>query len=296
MSSPYDDPIPLPRVQAGNLVEALSAADDLPVEALERAAAAPDRIAEAVLAVVQRAGAGETLSKRDQNLLFWGVFVLGHGRDKRLYRPLLTLLRRPDADLDGMLDDALLEALPRLVANVFDGDAAPLQALLCDPAGEESSRMTLFGTLAFLTWDGRIPMEDTRAFLERFDGMRPLRPGDAGWHGWEATVAHLGLADLLPLVAAAHADGRLLGDMAGPEWCAEGVSRALAEDRDPARFEDDMLGYLGHPLDELGELLSDGGEDGPPTEPVRNPLRAVGRNDPCPCGSGKKHKKCCLAA
>ena len=21
----------------------------------------------------------------------------------------------------------------------------------------------------------------------------------------------------------------------------------------------------------------------------------IGRNDPCPCGSGKKHKKCCLA-
>lgn len=22
----------------------------------------------------------------------------------------------------------------------------------------------------------------------------------------------------------------------------------------------------------------------------------VGRNDPCPCGSGKKHKKCCMAS
>jgi len=22
----------------------------------------------------------------------------------------------------------------------------------------------------------------------------------------------------------------------------------------------------------------------------------IGRNDPCPCGSGKKYKKCCLAA
>ena len=22
--------------------------------------------------------------------------------------------------------------------------------------------------------------------------------------------------------------------------------------------------------------------------------KKVGRNDPCPCGSGKKHKKCCL--
>jgi len=24
------------------------------------------------------------------------------------------------------------------------------------------------------------------------------------------------------------------------------------------------------------------------------PARKVGRNDPCPCGSGKKYKKCCL--
>jgi Flp pilus assembly protein TadD len=25
-----------------------------------------------------------------------------------------------------------------------------------------------------------------------------------------------------------------------------------------------------------------------------SPLRKVGRNDPCPCGSGKKYKKCCM--
>jgi preprotein translocase subunit SecA len=30
----------------------------------------------------------------------------------------------------------------------------------------------------------------------------------------------------------------------------------------------------------------------PKTQPVRSTPR-VGRNDPCPCGSGKKHKKCC---
>ncbi|WP_198164187.1 SEC-C metal-binding domain-containing protein [Bradyrhizobium jicamae] len=28
---------------------------------------------------------------------------------------------------------------------------------------------------------------------------------------------------------------------------------------------------------------------------VRNTWRHVGRNDPCPCGSGKKAKKCSLA-
>jgi preprotein translocase subunit SecA len=33
--------------------------------------------------------------------------------------------------------------------------------------------------------------------------------------------------------------------------------------------------------------------------PIAQYVRAtpkVGRNDPCPCGSGKKHKKCCLTA
>ncbi|MGE4190736.1 MAG: SEC-C metal-binding domain-containing protein [Thermoanaerobaculia bacterium] len=27
--------------------------------------------------------------------------------------------------------------------------------------------------------------------------------------------------------------------------------------------------------------------------PIRNATPAVGRNDPCPCASGKKFKKCC---
>jgi len=34
---------------------------------------------------------------------------------------------------------------------------------------------------------------------------------------------------------------------------------------------------------------------GGPTTPdtVVREVKKVGRNDPCPCGSGKKHKKCC---
>ena len=28
--------------------------------------------------------------------------------------------------------------------------------------------------------------------------------------------------------------------------------------------------------------------------PAFNPYRDVSRNDPCPCGSGKKFKQCCL--
>jgi preprotein translocase subunit SecA len=36
--------------------------------------------------------------------------------------------------------------------------------------------------------------------------------------------------------------------------------------------------------------------DGGKRKPVvKKTLEKVGRNDPCPCGSGKKYKKCCGA-
>jgi uncharacterized protein YecA (UPF0149 family) len=43
---------------------------------------------------------------------------------------------------------------------------------------------------------------------------------------------------------------------------------------------------------ELEAMQFIGGEANPAdSTPVRN--AKVGRNDPCPCGSGKKFKKCC---
>jgi preprotein translocase subunit SecA len=42
---------------------------------------------------------------------------------------------------------------------------------------------------------------------------------------------------------------------------------------------------------ELPLMFSGGGPQRPPAA-KRSPDK-VGRNSPCPCGSGKKHKKCC---
>ena len=42
-------------------------------------------------------------------------------------------------------------------------------------------------------------------------------------------------------------------------------------------------------------VLSRGGQKAGPKEPVRRQSPRVGRNEPCPCGSGKKYKKCCGA-
>jgi preprotein translocase subunit SecA len=47
---------------------------------------------------------------------------------------------------------------------------------------------------------------------------------------------------------------------------------------------------------ELEEAKMAGGGDGQPVQQRRSSGSKVGRNDPCPCGSGKKYKKCCGVA
>ena len=67
-------------------------------------------------------------------------------------------------------------------------------------------------------------------------------------------------------------------------------------------------GLGGHPLPPPGEAppgTTAGGQarpsqpmvfshgDGSGAQPKERQKKKVGRNDPCPCGSGKKYKKCC---
>jgi len=41
------------------------------------------------------------------------------------------------------------------------------------------------------------------------------------------------------------------------------------------------------------EIQTGGGNAEVNVDPIRNLGQKVGRNDPCPCGSGKKFKNCC---
>jgi preprotein translocase subunit SecA len=40
----------------------------------------------------------------------------------------------------------------------------------------------------------------------------------------------------------------------------------------------------------MANLRANGGEG---AMPVKKQSKEIGRNDPCPCGSGKKYKQCC---
>ncbi|MBV9078306.1 MAG: DUF1186 domain-containing protein [Methylobacteriaceae bacterium] len=296
MSLPPDD-IPRPRGVRPNLVEALSTAQHLPAEALDHAVTAPERVADAVLAAARRAAAGETLDERDGNLLFWGAHVMGAARDARLCAPLFALLTRVDGTGADLFGDIALTMLPRLVASIFDGDRAALEGAIAAADADETIRWALWGAYTSLAVAGRIDREAAIAFVDRFDRERLARAGEEAWLGWADAIALLGLGDRADRVAAAVAEARLLEDQFDPDAFRATLAAAAARPDDLAPCAEMGLGLIEDVVAELDEALAaleddEGGDE----TPLRNPLRDVGRNDPCPCGSGRKYKKCCLTA
>ena len=60
------------------------------------------------------------------------------------------------------------------------------------------------------------------------------------------------------------------------------------------QFKEGLLDKLMSVEERLGRGLPHPGEQRPGGQAPVLPRREVGRNHPCPCGSGKKYKKCCL--
>ncbi|MDX2344495.1 MAG: UPF0149 family protein [Acidimicrobiia bacterium] len=98
---------------------------------------------------------------------------------------------------------------------------------------------------------------------------------------YEAWEPQLDAIDALLLPVAALAD---LGD-------DDSEFHALLDHPDKVEELTDAI-----PESVLGIYRQSRSEAGGSAQPFRRQMDKVGRNDPCPCGSGKKYKKCCGAA
>jgi hypothetical protein len=292
----------------------------LPILAIGMCLLRMEEAAPALRAVLAKAADGEKLSDDESTLLFRGVYILGGGRDTEACRSLLRLLRLPEAKLDDLLGDALAEDMARIVVGVFDGDVDALLGLVTDRSVDPFVREAVLGAATYLTWKGSIERDRMVRLLERFSEEKRAEDDDPVWVSWTRAIALLGLRDLAALVYRGWEDGRIADWVIGRGEFEETLADAERKPDDATRFEEFGLGYIEDVVDALtssglpefdeedesfDEDVFDSDEDvfdrdnrdlpWTPAEPVRNPWRHVGRNDPCPCGSGKKAKKCCLA-
>jgi preprotein translocase subunit SecA len=83
--------------------------------------------------------------------------------------------------------------------------------------------------------------------------------------------------------------------LAGPTQArsAYNVTAATHQDTGGYGVGETLQQYAAAAPQEAQAAHAEGGEAPAVTKPIVNQAPKVGRNDPCPCGSGKKYKKCC---
>jgi len=300
-----------------SIIHALSAYDRLPKTALK---AAGEKRAEIAPILIEEIDAYADPKRRDPDkgdLIFMGVHLLAFWREEAAYRPLARLLRMPSAEIDALLDDAITVTLHRVMAGIFDGDLAPLADITRDADVNMFVRSAMLEVLPLLVRDGRLSIEKAGAFLREVHAILPREPDAHGepsavWIGWAEAVRMLGLESLRPLLPELE-EFNILGNFYQPREEFEAEIAENAKAQRPDWYDEARYAPYGDPVEELASWhgFSEAGirerqrqEEkqarreaimaGEIQMPQTNPTRDVGRNDPCPCGSGKKFKKCCL--
>jgi Protein of unknown function (DUF1186)/SEC-C motif len=282
------------------ILDQLGSGEGMPTEAIRAATADRTMVAPLLVEAIDRC---EPTSEIEENGLFIAFHLLGQWREQSAYRSLARFLRRPDAEL--ILGDATTETSHRVMASVFDGDPRPIYDIIQDSEADEFVRGRMFDTLVILVFRGELDRTAVADFLQSaFDDLQP-REQCAVWDGWQGAVALLALTELAPLVREAFRRG-LIDEMATSLKNFEDDLRQACAGRPLQSWQRQEYEPFGDVIDELSgwagfkpkqprdHSASDWRPDPWPAMPARNPFRNVGRNDPCPCGSGKKFKKCCI--
>jgi len=286
------------------ILDALDVSRPFPVAAIEAARIHRDSIVPVLIEEFDRfVSTGK--AKIGEMALFFGFHLLGEWREKSAYRPLARFLQLPGEMLEPSLGDSKTETTHRVMAAVFDGDPQPLQDVIRNKAGDEFVRSRMLDALAMLTVSDDIPREATAQFLrDCYDTLEP-RKDCYVWQGWQAAISRLAFADMKPLVEEAFKRGSIHSGWLTFKDFEQDLQHAINHPGAEPLHPDGNLTPFGDSIAELSRWH--GFQKDAYAKPdgwapshmhmttERNPFRDIGRNDPCPCGSGKKFKKCCLS-
>lgn len=244
-------------------------------------------------------------------LHIWALYLLALFRETRAYPPLVRIFSRPAEFAFELTGDVATADLGRMLASVSGGDVSGMMALIENEQANEYVRsVAMDGMVSLVTTGQRTRAEVMAYFLQLFDKLE-RKPG-AQWDGLANACADLWPQEAIAELGRAYEDG--LVDPRSIGW--EEVESALALGQQGAmqwaRHRDPVITDLAKDMgwmqcfhDRKREHAGEGDSEEDLQQPVSSryvtaPLRRsapkVGRNEPCPCGSGKKFKKCCGAA
>ena len=107
-----------------------------PEEAMRSAVARREEITPKIIEAMQHlvSHAAEDSEEDENQLWFYGLFLLAEFREKKAFEPLLAICRLPEDQVDRIFGDLVTESLPGIFRSLCHGDTASLIGLVEDEA------------------------------------------------------------------------------------------------------------------------------------------------------------------
>jgi len=249
---------------------------------------------------------GRNRSDLNVETLIFTTLLMAERRDVDAFVPLCDLGMQKHTLLDEVMGwDWVTESFPRLITSTFSGDVSQLYNLIENHKNDEFVRGGILEVLGYLTVKGRIEREETRQYLSALvDTLKP-RNESYVWTAWAIVIGRLGFEDCREIVKGIF-DRGFIGpqDMDYSDFEDDLTKASMPEG--PEVWENKTLSPISDTVSELStwyafskKRMEDEQKKSIQKllgENVRAPFKEkkVGRNELCPCGSGKKYKKCCL--
>ncbi len=278
--------------------------------AVEAAVARREEVTPELLRILEDSvdRAAQLNAEGDYMAHLYAMFLLAQFRETRAYPLVLRFALLPGDILDSLSGDFLTADLGRILASVCGGDIDGIQSLIENDQAYEWARVAALTSLVTLVATGQKAREEIVDYFARLFRGKLVRQWS---HVWDSLVSRS--TDLYPAELLGDIEQAYEEDLVDPGFIGfDDIQRELAMGKDLALARlanSPHYRLVGHTVKEMGwwhcfrDDRAKATARAPKVKPTLTALSSqinstkpkTGRNEPCPCGSGKKYKKCCGA-
>jgi uncharacterized protein YecA (UPF0149 family) len=284
-----------------------------PRSAVEAAITKRDEITPELLAILERDAENiEVLAEQDDYMgHIYAMYLLAQFREPRAYPLIYKFFSVPGEISLDVTGDLVTEHLAPILASVSCGDISLITQLAENRAANEYVRSAALSSLLALVNSGERTREDV---VDYYRGFLQLKASNEDPYVLANLVCCL--TDLYPEEAYAEIkqafndnliDESVLDLNFVDQVLAEGKEQTLAKLKNREQLITDTIAEMEGwycfqeqeskqktPVKKTSKTMNMA-KSSSLGRPYVRPEKKVGRNEPCPCGSGKKYKKCCGA-
>jgi len=240
-------------------------------------------------------------AERDYMAHLYAMFLLAQFREVCAYPLIVKFASLPGELPHSLCGDFITEDLGKVLASVCGGDLAGIQSLIESEAVNEWVRGAALSSLVTLVVVGQKSREEIVSYFASLFRGKLERQFSHVWNELVSCTADLYPGELIADIERAYEDGLVEPGYIG--WADVNDDLACGKDQMLERLAAKSHHRLVEDTVREMEWWACFHENKTTLRPaprtasgqVKPAKPKTGRNDPCPCGGGKKFKKCCGA-